>query len=149
MRVMLLADVKGIGNKGTVLEVKPGYARNFLLPKGLAKEVTPALERETAARTAREVSQAAKALRAAQEAASAIEGQSFIIRARSGAGGRLFGAITNADLARTLKDHGFVIDKRQIEMETAHHLGRYSATLRLYPKVDAHVSVQVLPADEA
>lgn len=144
-KVILLQDVAGLGTRGAVVEVKPGYARNYLLPRGLAKPLTPQLQQQLATEEARAQAKREQAAAQARTLAEQLRGQQFIVRARAGEGGRLFGAVTNKDVAEVLAQHGYVVEKRQVEMEPLHHLGEASAIVRLYANVQVPITVRVLP----
>jgi len=145
MKVILQQDVKGLGVKYSVVEVSDGYARNFLLPKGLAVEASPgnmnilkSKQKAEQARKEREL-QEAKALK---ERLSNIK---IILTAKAGEGGKLFGAISNKDIADYLKkEHNIDIDKKKIQLEEPiKTTGTFTATIKLYPEVSANVNVTV------
>ncbi len=144
MKVILIQDVKGLGKKGDCLEVAEGHARNFLIPRGLAKEGTQGnlkslkLEKDQQAAKVKKIADQAKAQ------AKQLEGVSVTIKARTGEGGRLFGSVTSKDVAEALAAQRKVtVDRRKIEMEEhIKSLGTYQATLRLHPEVV--VKIQVL-----
>ncbi len=144
MRVVLLEDVKGSGKKGTVLEVKDGYARNFLLRKGLARVATAAVERELAEAQQRAQAKEEREHSRQQAIHDGLHGQEVEIAARVGEQGRLFGAITHADVAEAIAKLGFSVDKRRVEMEPIKHVGEHPARLRLYPGVDAEITIRVV-----
>ena len=118
MKVILLQDVKGSGKKDQIVEVSDGYARNFLLPRKLAREATAealnAVERSRSAEKHREAVRIADA----EEKARALKGKVIQITARGGEGGKLYGTVTNEQIAQALKaQHGVEVDKRRIEPE--------------------------------
>ena len=118
MKVILLQDVKGSGKKDQIVEVSDGYARNFLLPRKLAREATAealnAVERSRSAEKHREAVRIADA----EEKARALKGKVIQITARGGEGGKLYGTVTNEQIAQALKEqHGVEVDKRRIEPE--------------------------------
>ncbi len=147
MKVVLLADVRGLGRAGEVVEVKDGYARNYLLPRGLAAEATAGRVREMqdhqqarARRQEREREEAARL-------AAALEGVAVDLRARAGEGGRLFGSVTAADVAEALAARGFAVSKRQVELdEPIKAVGTYTVPVRIAPGVVARVQVNVVAA---
>ncbi|NLW16421.1 MAG: 50S ribosomal protein L9 [Firmicutes bacterium] len=149
MRVLLLADVKGLGKKGEVVNASDGYVRNYLLPRNLAKEVTPAvlkaLEQEKAAK-------ARQREREKQEAAQLGEklSQTTVrLTARAGEGGRLFGSITSKDIAQALsKQHGVKVDRRKIELkEPIRSLGATTVPVRIYHDTVVSLKVEVVSQD--
>ena len=145
MQVILLPDVKGIGRAGEVVKAKDGYARNYLIPKDLAMEATPAnlkvLERRKQEIEAqREVDEAR-----AGELKEQIEGKVIHMEAKAGEGGRLFGAITSKDIAEALeKDFGIVVDRKKIGLDSPiKQAGLTEVEIKLYPGVSASCSVDV------
>ena len=147
MRVIFLEDVAGAADAGEVKEVKNGFARNYLLPKGLAAPATPAqLQR------ARAIEQAAKQKRLQRseewsEVAALIEGTEIPVEVRVGPTGRLFGSVTGRNIADRLSDAtGRTIDHRQVLLGSAiHEPGDYLVSVRLYREVTAQVKVSVVP----
>ena len=146
MKVILLADVKGTGKKGEIKNVSDGYARNFLIGKGLAAEATPEnlnkLEGQKA--SAQHKIDVAKAEAEAQ--AAKLEGKTVTVRAKAGQGGKLFGAVTPGHVADAMAEQfGISLDKRKItvsgEMKNA---GSYSAEAKLYAGIAAKFTVEVV-----
>ena len=145
MRVVLLQDVPRLGEAGEVKDVASGYARNFLLPKGLAEIATPAVMKRVEA--IREAEQKGQALVEAEMAAVAqsLEGMEITFRAKVGAQERLYGAVTSADIAEELKRvTGQEIDKRKIELEEPiRQLGEYEVLIRLSKEIVPKIKVVV------
>lgn len=147
MKVIFLEDVAGAADAGEVKDVKNGFARNYLLPKGLAAPATPAqLQR------ARAIEQAAKQKRLLRseewsEVAALIEGTEVPVEVRVGPTGRLFGSVTGRNIADRLSETtGRTIDHRQVLLGSAiHEPGDYPVTVRLYREVTAQVNVSVIP----
>ena len=145
MKVILLTDVKGKGKKGQMLEVSDGYARNYMLPKKLAIEATPDAintmkmnDKATQERIAREKA-------AALEISKKLRAMTLIVKAKGGGAGRLFGAVTNAEIAAALEKQGVKLDKRKIVLnETIKNVGTYTATCKLGYEITAPLSVKVL-----
>ncbi len=145
MKVILLKDVKGTGKKDQILEVSDGYARNFLLPRKLAREATAeALNAVESARKA-EAHRAAVRLAEAEENARALKGKVIQISARGGEGGKLYGTVTNEQIAQALRaQHGVEIDKRRIELEEPiKTAGQTLCTVRLTAGVTTRMLVNV------
>ena len=146
MQVILLEDVKGLGKKGSVANVSDGHARNYLLPKKLAVQATDsnlkALEKKNAAEAAEREEERLEAveLKKRIEAAGAV-----VIKGKAGDGGKLFGAITNKDVADSFeKEYGIAIDKKKIVLgENIKQAGSYKAELKLYPEVSAILKITV------
>lgn len=144
MKVILIKDVKGQGKKGQVKEVSEGYAANFLLPRGLARSATDGnmktLENQTASEQKRkdQEKEEAEALR------KRLEDMNIVLNAKSGEGGRLFGAITSKQIAEALAVLGIKIDKRKIELgDPIRNLGVTQVPVKLHPEVKATLKVQV------
>lgn len=147
MKVILKQDVPRLGKQGDVVNVNDGYARNFLFPRQLAQEATVGSLKEV---ERQRKLQAAKEQRAEEEArslAQRLTGSKVVVTARSGEGGRLFGSITNQDIAAAIKKQlKLTVDKRKIELkEPIKALGEYNVTLRLYTDVTSEIKVQVVP----
>lgn len=144
MKVILIQDVKALGKKGDIKEVAEGYARNFLIPRGLVVEASGGHLKEHQSQEKRQEAKVAKALTAAENLAKKIDGLNLEVVAKVGEGGRLFGSVTSADVAKALKEKGFDIDKRKIELgEAIKSLGTYSVRVKLHPNVDSHVELVV------
>lgn len=144
MEVILREDIKTLGRAGQLVRVKPGYARNFLLPQGLAYEATPGnktrIEAEGKARAVRLASERA----GAERLAATLAGLTLTIAAKAGEGERLFGSITAQDVADALAAHGQAIDKRKLELEhPIKTVGSHRVPVRLHPDVPAAVTVVV------
>ena len=144
MIVILMKDVKGSGKAGDVVKVSDGYARNMLLPKGLAKEATEGnirLEKQKA--IAAEKLEEQKA--AAKEMAAKLEKITLKIESKGGDSGKLFGSITSKDIAEALeKQEGMKIDKKKIEMKTPiKQAGETEVTLKLFTEISAQLKVSV------
>ena len=147
MEVILREDVQSLGKAGAVVRVKPGYARNFLLPRGLAFEATEGNKKRIAAegraRDARREEDRAKAA----DSARSLEALSLTIPAKAGEGERLFGSVTSQDIAAALERAGQPVDKRRIELEhPIKSLGDHQVPVRLHPDVQAMLRVTVVPA---
>ena len=145
IEVILREDVQSLGRAGTLVRVKPGYARNYLLPKGLAYEATEGNKKRIAAeRKAREAQLAADQAEA-QKVAETLAGVEVTITAKAGEGDRLFGSVTAQDIADALAAKGHAIDKRRIELEhPIKVLGNHTVPIRLHPEVHAEVQVKVV-----
>lgn len=145
VKVILLQDVKKIGNKDDLVDVAEGYARNYLIPRGLAVEATPAnlrrREQDKAAQSQRQQREEAEA----REAATKLEAGPVVMKVKAGEGGRLFGSVTAADIARQVKEQiGVEIDRRRIDLpEPLKTLGVHELTVRLYQGVQARIKVEL------
>lgn len=142
MKLILTQEVSGLGAAGDVVEVKAGYGRNFLMPRGLATAWTRGGEKQVTqikrARTKREVRDRDHAL----EIKAALESSPVVLSARAGSEGRLFGSVTVSDIAAAIKN--VEVDKRKIVLTTPIKLaGKHNVTVRLHPEVVADVVVDV------
>jgi large subunit ribosomal protein L9 len=145
MQVILRDRIENLGNAGDVVDVKPGYGRNYLIPKGLAYEASPANVRRMEAERAAQGRKEAETLSEARQQAGAIEGVSLTFNARAGQEGKLFGSITSGDIADKLAEQGIQIDRRQIELdEPIKSLGVHSVPVRLHSQVRPEIKVWVI-----
>lgn len=145
MIVILIKDVKGVGKAGEVVKVSDGYARNMLLPRGLAAEATEGNVRNLEKQKAIQEGKKQKELTEARELAGKIGQLKVIIITKSGEGGRLFGSITTKDIADALaQQHKINIDKRKFVLETPiKHTGDFELDIKIYPEVTAKLKVTV------
>jgi large subunit ribosomal protein L9 len=145
MQVILRDKIENLGNAGDVVEVKPGYGRNYLIPKGLAYEASAANVRRMEAERAAQGRRDAETLTEARERAAVLEGVSLTFHARAGQEGKLFGSITSSDIADKLAEQGVQIDRRTIELdEPIKALGVTSVPVRLHPQVRPEIKVWVI-----
>ena len=145
MQVILLKEVKGLGKAGTVAKVSDGYARNMLLPKGLAKEATPANMRILEAAKAKEAERRANDLESAKKVKEKLDGVSLKLSYKAGDGGRLFGAVTAQTIADELKkQYGVEIDKKKIALDNPiKQTGTYRIPVKLFMDINGTVVVEV------
>ncbi len=145
MKVILTETLQNLGAAGTIQEVKNGYARNYLLPRGLAKPATPGMVKVIEQQQAAEQRRVAKAEDDNRSLATLIEQQTIRLTARVGQGGRLYGSITSAQIADALSEKlGQTIDRRKIELpENIHSIGEYDVPVRLVGRVVPKVKVIV------
>ena len=146
MKVILLTDVNKVGKKDQVVEVKEGYGRNYLLARKLAVEATDANLKELKRQEGIRAQKAAEAKAEAEKLAQSLKNITVTISVKCGEGGRLFGAVTNKEIAERLeKDHNIKLDKRKIELEeNIKSLGSYNPTVRLHPQVSTKLAVKVV-----
>lgn len=145
MQVILRERIEQLGEAGEIVDVKPGYGRNYLIPKGLAYEATTANKRRLEAERARTAAKEAETMGEAQKRAAAIEGISLTFHARAGQEGKLFGSITAGDIADKLAEQGIQIDRRMIELdEPIKALGVTSVPVRLHTDVRPELKVWVI-----
>ncbi|MCP5029565.1 MAG: 50S ribosomal protein L9 [Actinomycetia bacterium] len=148
MKLVLRDNVQGLGQAGDVVEVADGYARNFLVPKGLAFRATEGTETQAQVmRQSRDV-KSAKARDAAQEVARVLVPQVINIGAQAGPEGRLFGSVSAGDISTAVKDQtGLEVDRRQINLEEPlKELGTHTVMAKLHPEVEFPITVEVASA---
>ena len=145
IEVILREDVKTLGRAGEMVRVKPGYARNYLLPQGLAYEATEGNRKriagETKARASRDQAEKVQA----QQAATTLSAVTLSLSGKAGEEGKLFGSITSQDVADALARAGHTVDKRRIELDhPIKTIGEHAVTIRLHPEVHAELRVSVV-----
>ena len=145
MDVILRSDVAHLGKAGEMVKVKDGFARNFLIPSGLAYHATEGNKRRVEAEANRRVSQAATEQSVAAETAAKLEQISLTFMVKAGEGDRLFGSVTAGDIAAKLGEAGHPVDKRAVELdEPLRSIGVFKVPVRLHPTVKAEVRVWVV-----
>lgn len=148
MKLILTQEVSGLGAPGDVVDVKDGYARNYLVPRGLAVAWTKGGEKQVASIRKARNSRQIKTLEEAQRVRDRLQAQPVRVSARAGSTGRLFGAITPADVAAAVVAVGGPqVDRRKVELPQAiKAVGDYTVHVRLHPEVQANVALQVVAA---
>ena len=144
MQIILQEDIDKLGHRGEVVTVKPGYARNYLLPKKLAIEATTgnmkALERIRGALAKKTATE----LEAAQKQAALLNGVSLAFKRKTGENDQMFGSVTSADIAEGLASQGFKIEKRQVQIpDPLKALGEYAVAIKVFRDVAAEVKIHV------
>ena len=147
MKLILTQEVTGLGAPGDVVEVKDGYGRNYLVPRGLAivwtrggEKTIESIKKARDARAVRDADHAA-------EIKARLEGSTFQVKVRAGEGGRLFGAVTTADIASAIVDAGAEVDKRTIVVANPiKSLGAHTVKVKLHDDVEAQVNLNVVSA---
>jgi large subunit ribosomal protein L9 len=150
MQIILLEKVANLGNLGDVVKVKDGYARNFLIPTRQARRATEKAIAEFEARRAELEKASAEKLAAAQAVGEKLAGKTVTVSQKAGVDGRLFGSVTNADVAEGLAAAGFAVTKAQVRMPNGplKIVGEHSVSVALHTDVVVDVTVQVVPAAE-
>lgn len=147
MKVILLNDVKNLGNEGDVVSVKNGYGRNWLIPQGLAQMATPGVVRALEDQMRQQARRRAQERNNAEEIRNQLENVVVRVEAKVGAENRIFGTITPQQVALGLALQGFKIDRRTVTLnEDIKVLGEYKATVKLHAEIHAQLSVHVVPA---
>ncbi len=148
MKVILIEDVPGLGNAGDIKEVALGYARNYLIPKGLAVVATPSAVKEWQARLEARRAREARETERATALADRMAALTLTFQAKAGPTGRLYGSVTTADIAEALeRELGVPFDRRKIESDPLREIGEHMVSVRLAREVVAQVRV-VVAAEE-
>jgi len=147
VKIILKQDVKGVGKAGTVADVAAGYGRNYLLPHGLAEEATKGNLAQAASRKASQTKRDEKTLADAREVAAKLESRPVVIKAKGGESGKLFGAVTNAQIAEAIEAaFGVSLDRHIIDLdEPIKTAGQHTCEVKLTQGVIARVTVTVEP----
>lgn len=149
VQVILRQVVDDLGDIGEVVDVRPGYARNFLIPQGMAYEATDANQKRFEEERRHILERSARELDRAKAAAERIEGQSVSFTVRAGEEGKLFGSVTASDIAEALGEKGLDVDRHLIRLEEPiKQLGVYKVTVRLHAEVRPEVTVWVVAEGE-
>ena len=144
MKVVLLADVKGLGKKGELCNASDGYARNFLFPKKLAVEADSSALNELKNREEAKAHHKQEEINAAKATAEKLNGKSVTIKAKAGSGGRLFGSVTSKEIAAEIKNSlGVEIDRKKMNVADIKNFGEYTAEIKLYQGIIAKITVKV------
>jgi large subunit ribosomal protein L9 len=148
MKVVLIEDVKGTGKAGETKDVADGFARNFLIPNKLAQPATRGAQERVEREKATSVQREQRELTDAKALAARLEATQVVLKLRSGKDGKLFGAVTNADVAAALKQqHGITLDRRKIEFdEPVKAMGPSTAQVKLHHEVTARIPLMVTSA---
>ncbi len=146
MKVILTQDVKSLGKKGEIVEVNQGYARNYVLPKGLGLEATPKNLNDLKLKNQNDEKVAAENLAKAEELAASLKDKKVTAKMKVGAGGKTFGSISTKEVAELIKSQlGLEVDKKKIIMkEAAKALGGYDIGIKLHPQVTAQIMLDVV-----
>ena len=145
IEVILREDIKTLGRAGEMVRVKPGYARNYLLPQGLAYEATEGNRKRIAAETRVRAAKDQAERTEAERLAGTLSGLTLTLKGKAGEEGKLFGSITSQDIAEALASEGYSFDRRKIELEhPIKSTGTHAVSLRLHPDVHAELRVSVV-----
>jgi len=143
MELILNQDVQNLGFKDDIVSVKPGYGRNFLIPQGLATLATPSAKKVLAENLKQKAHKEAKIVADAQALAEALKALDIKITAKAG-GDKLFGSVTNIDIAEALEKAGHSIDRKFITSGTVKRTGKYTASVRLHRSVIVDVAYEIV-----
>ncbi|MEL6132187.1 MAG: 50S ribosomal protein L9 [Bacteroidota bacterium] len=147
MEVILKQPVNNLGDQDDVVKVKPGYARNYLIPQGMAVLATASAKKALEEKK-RQASHKYEFIKQQAEAeAEKLNGVNLVIQTLAGGDGKLFGSVTTLQLANKLKEQGYDIDRRKITVAEIRETGDYTATIHLHKEVKAEISIQVIPTE--
>jgi large subunit ribosomal protein L9 len=145
MKVILRTDIERLGKLGDVVDVKPGYARNYLLPRDMAMEATPGNMKDFENQRKKLQERLDKARSDAERLAEQLQDLKLRIPVRVGEGDKLYGSVTTAIIANALAEHGFDLDKKKIELDKPiRELGKFSVPVKVYPEVRPEIQVAVV-----
>ena len=145
MKVILTEEIRGLGTRGDVVNVKDGYARNYLFPKNLAREATAGNLKSVEQERKKWALLGQKEKEEAQKSATSVQGMKITVQKRVGENGQLFGSVTANEIADALEAKGIKVDKRRIELaHVIKSLGTHDVDVRLHREVTAHIQVEVV-----
>lgn len=145
MKVILLQDVKGQGKKGEVVDVNEGYARNFLVKKGLAEIATASKLNEISTKKSAADFHKAEEIKATRELAKTIEGKTFTVKIKAGQNGKVFGSVTSSNVSEALASAGYSIDKKKIIVASPiKNTGVYEIELKLLEGIGCKINIEVV-----
>ena len=147
MEIILKTDITGVGYKNDIVSVKPGYGRNYLIPQGFATMATPSNRKVVAENIRQAAHKVEKIKNDALAIAEQIGGLTLTLIAKAGESGKIFGRVTNTQIADALREKGFDIDRKKITIEDVKTLGEYQATIDLHKEVKHQVTVEVIAAE--
>lgn len=147
MEVILIKDIENLGYANDIVNVKPGYANNYLIPQGFAKAATASAKKILAENLKQRAHKDAKILADAQALAETIQNLPLTLTAKAEEG-KLFGTITATDLAEALAEKGITVDRKAIAVEAVKTVGEYTATAKLHREVKAEIKFSVVAAQE-
>ncbi len=143
MKVLLKADVKGLGKKGDIVEVADGYGKNFLIKKGVAQAATASTVHEAAQKKAAAEFHKAEEVKALKALAADLEGKTVVVKIKTGENGKLFGSVSSQHVAAALEEMGYDIDKKKIKMDSVKALGKIAAEVRFMEGVTSAITVDI------
>ncbi|MDE7329839.1 MAG: 50S ribosomal protein L9 [Clostridia bacterium] len=144
MKIILLQDVKGQGKKGEIVDVNEGYARNFLIKKGLAEVATASKINDINMKKSASDFHRAEEIKATQAMAKEINGKTFTVKIKAGQNGKVFGSVTGANVADALQAAGYTVDKRKVVLASPiKTLGGYDVDLKLMEGISAKIKIYV------
>ncbi|MDE6597137.1 MAG: 50S ribosomal protein L9 [Clostridia bacterium] len=144
MKIILLQDVKGQGKKGEIVDVNEGYARNFLIKKGLAEVATASKINDINQKKSAADFHKAEEIKATRALATELNGKSFKIKIKAGQGGKVFGSVTGANVAEALQTAGYEVDKKKVVLaQPIKNVGVYDIDLKLLEGISAKIKIEI------
>lgn len=144
MQIILLTDIANLGHKDDIINVKPGYGRNYLIPQGYAILATEAAKKTVAENTKQRAHKEAKLRAEAQELAAKLEALKLTIGAKTSSTGKIFGSVNSIMIAEALQAQGYEIDRKKIMLKDIKEVGTYSAVIKLHRDVKVNVEFEVV-----
>lgn len=144
MKIILTQDVKNLGHKDDVVEVKNGYGRNYLIPQGMAKLASDSALKMLAEDIRQRGFKLEKIRKDAEAMATKLTGLSVTVAAKAGTSGKIFGSVTALQIANAIKEKGIDVDRRKIVVDDIKMLGTYVATINLFKDINATVNIEVV-----
>lgn len=146
MEIILLQEVRNLGQKDDLVHVKDGYARNYLIPKGLAVTATPSAKKMHAENLKQRAHKEEKIKAEAEELATKMNDLKLVIGAKTSSSGKIFGSVNTIQIAESLKEKGFEIDRKSISLpeEQIKQIGKYTATVRLHRDVKVDIEFEIV-----
>lgn len=147
MEIILKQDVEKLGHKDQIVDVKPGYANNFLVPQGLATAATAAAKKVHAENIKQRAHKEEKIVKDATIICEKLTAMALVVSAKASEKGKIFGAITATNIAEAIAAKGIEIDKRNIKVEPIKELGSFTATVKIYRDIVAEIALEVVAAE--
>ena len=144
MQIILLTDIANLGHKDDIINVKPGYGRNYLIPQGYAILATESAKKTVAENTKQRAHKEAKLRAEAQELAAKLEALKLTIGAKTSSTGKIFGSVNSIMIAEALQAQGYEIDRKKIMLKDIKEVGPYSAVIKLHRDVKVNVEFEVV-----
>lgn len=147
MEIILRQDVENLGHKDQIVNVRPGYANNFLIPQGYASAATASAKKVLAENIKQRAHKEEKMVNDATAIAEKLAAVALAISAKASENGKIFGSVTTTDIAEAIAAKGIEVDKRNIKVEAIKEVGSYTATIKIYKDIKAEVALEVVAAE--
>lgn len=147
MEIILRQDVENLGHKDQIVNVRPGYANNFLIPQGYASAATASAKKVLAENIKQRAHKEEKMVNDATAIAEKLAAVALAISAKASENGKIFGSVTTTDIAEAIAAKGIEVDKRNIKVEAIKEVGSYTATVKIYKDIVANIAIEVVAAE--